>query len=400
MVETNKNFNETLRERLRRLKEQEEMGVTAPVSLQDLPEDKSADYQLVASLSDIASGGKSQPIQQLAGTLAGADERNRQQMLRERMMKAKAQEDLESDIMQTEDTLRQAEIQQEQQQYQRGMAKDEKQYRRGMEQRKEQRAERMFDVDITAAKQAVEKNEAQLEKLKTSIQDETKFSDPKSIVSQLMRQTLKSQGVNIPDSVSAKEISTTYPMIKDQISNALTLQKEANKQFMKRQEEAQKAMQEASEDQKKMAWDIYNKAVKGDKELQESRKVINAYRSLASLPTSSAGDIARVFAFFKTMDPTSVVRESEYQTGKTIGGLVDKMMAKYSELVGTGQLTEKQRDEILGVAKLTARAANDVARGIGQSVIPMFEANQVPQDLYKVYLPQLLTDKEMNIGKK
>ena len=65
---------------------------------------------------------------------------------------------------------------------------------------------------------------------------------------------------------------------------------------------------------------------------------------------SSAGDIALIFGYMRTLDPNSVVRESEFALGESIGGLPGKVQAFYKKFTGKGRLTEAQRKEIIDAA--------------------------------------------------
>jgi hypothetical protein len=62
---------------------------------------------------------------------------------------------------------------------------------------------------------------------------------------------------------------------------------------------------------------------------------------------SKAGDIALIFGFMKTLDPTSVVRESEFSLGENVGSMSDKVKAYYDSFKGKGRLTPKMRQELL-----------------------------------------------------
>jgi hypothetical protein len=63
---------------------------------------------------------------------------------------------------------------------------------------------------------------------------------------------------------------------------------------------------------------------------------------------SAAGDIAMIFAFMKMLDPTSVVRESEYATAAAAGPLVDtKTRGLYNQVVLGQRLTAAQRADFL-----------------------------------------------------
>ena len=67
-----------------------------------------------------------------------------------------------------------------------------------------------------------------------------------------------------------------------------------------------------------------------------------------AIDPSAAGDIAMIFAFMKMLDPTSVVRESEYATAAAAGPLVDtKTRGLYNQIVLGQRLTAAQRADFL-----------------------------------------------------
>jgi hypothetical protein len=65
---------------------------------------------------------------------------------------------------------------------------------------------------------------------------------------------------------------------------------------------------------------------------------------------SKAGDIALIFGFMKTLDPTSVVRESEFSLGENVGSFGGKVKAYWDSFTGAGRLTPEQRREILNAS--------------------------------------------------
>lgn len=58
------------------------------------------------------------------------------------------------------------------------------------------------------------------------------------------------------------------------------------------------------------------------------------------------GDIATIFAFMKTLDPASVVRESEYATARDAGSLFTRAKNAVQKLESGKQLTDRQRSEL------------------------------------------------------
>lgn len=61
---------------------------------------------------------------------------------------------------------------------------------------------------------------------------------------------------------------------------------------------------------------------------------------------TGASDIAMVFAYMKSLDPTSVVREGEFATAKNSGGAEDSVRAMYNAVLNGQKLTPEIRKSI------------------------------------------------------
>jgi len=66
----------------------------------------------------------------------------------------------------------------------------------------------------------------------------------------------------------------------------------------------------------------------------------------------SANDVAIVFRFMKLLDPESSVREQEQATARDLGGVPAWVGAMYNRLLGTGELTQDQRNSILATSRI------------------------------------------------
>jgi hypothetical protein len=88
------------------------------------------------------------------------------------------------------------------------------------------------------------------------------------------------------------------------------------------------------------------------KELQSSpafkaaQEIKTARLKVIGAPKNSVGDMSRVYGLMKLQDPGSTVREGEYATAESLGGVSSKIGALYNKLVGGGSLTDAQRREI------------------------------------------------------
>ena len=103
-------------------------------------------------------------------------------------------------------------------------------------------------------------------------------------------------------------------------------------------------------DMKKFKTDQENKlfsSYSGNKVVQSFNKSTTQVKKLlTSLETDSGpGDIAAIFAFMKTLDPESVVRESEFATAANSSGLFRKLWNTYNKMLTGEALPEEVRSE-------------------------------------------------------
>jgi ribosomal protein S20 len=85
-------------------------------------------------------------------------------------------------------------------------------------------------------------------------------------------------------------------------------------------------------------------------------------QSLAKTPDVGSGvsDIGIVYSYMKMLDPTSVVRETEYATAENAGGVGEKLYGLYNKVLAGERLTpELRRQFIEGAAKLYEGAADE-----------------------------------------
>lgn len=119
---------------------------------------------------------------------------------------------------------------------------------------------------------------------------------------------------------------------------------------------------------------------------------LTQYESLAySLwDKSGPGDMAGVFSFMKTLDPTSVVRETEFESAANSAGLLARAKNIYSKLTNGKILTPEQAEDFKRIAKefIKSRASsydrlywdldNAYAQfGIDKSLLPSKASNQL-----------------------
>ena len=88
------------------------------------------------------------------------------------------------------------------------------------------------------------------------------------------------------------------------------------------------------------------------KESSEFKKTQDAFRRVASSADrkTPGGDLSLVFNFMKTLDPGSVVRESEYATAENARAVPDTVRNIYNRVVDGLRLTDGQRTDFVTTA--------------------------------------------------
>lgn len=67
----------------------------------------------------------------------------------------------------------------------------------------------------------------------------------------------------------------------------------------------------------------------------------------AANDSSGASDVALIFGFMKTLDPTSTVREGEFATAQNTGSVPERILSAYNRAIAGDRLTDTQRDEFV-----------------------------------------------------
>lgn len=91
----------------------------------------------------------------------------------------------------------------------------------------------------------------------------------------------------------------------------------------------------------------------------------------AAADASAAGDIALIFGYMKTIDPTSTVREGEFATASNAGGLDDRLINSYNKVLSGQRLTKQQREQFIQSAK----TQHDAYRAKAKSIIESYRRN-------------------------
>ena len=92
-------------------------------------------------------------------------------------------------------------------------------------------------------------------------------------------------------------------------------------------------------------------------EVKQPRSVVSAFENLKSTPASAAGDISFIFQYMKILDPTSVVKETEFATVQNAGGVPDNIRNLYNRLRTGERLNSQQRQQFIGTAASLASNA-------------------------------------------
>lgn len=107
------------------------------------------------------------------------------------------------------------------------------------------------------------------------------------------------------------------------------------------------------------------------------------------------GDVATIVAFLKTIDPTSVARESEVAGVETARGVVEGITTRIQKFTTGQKLGDEQRKQLRGAAEVLAEAARanlfekliqgkselETERGVDATVISDFQIKQLERDL-------------------
>jgi len=97
----------------------------------------------------------------------------------------------------------------------------------------------------------------------------------------------------------------------------------------------------------------YRKEFLANPEVKDFRNVANATRqilTLAGREGTAMGDMGLVFAYMRSLDPNSTVREGEQASAQNAAGVPDKIRNLYNRLASGKRLTPEQRADMAGTA--------------------------------------------------
>lgn len=123
------------------------------------------------------------------------------------------------------------------------------------------------------------------------------------------------------------------------------------------------------EPSQKIALELFSK-LQGEKAVanytvgaQYAQTVVDLVEASKTTPTG-ANDIGIIFAFMKTVDPASTVREGEFATASNAGGVPDKIINQYNKILKGEKLTQDLRNEFAASARTNTSALSKQANTV------------------------------------
>lgn len=110
--------------------------------------------------------------------------------------------------------------------------------------------------------------------------------------------------------------------------------------------DAESRLRERDANNKKYdAVDSIRKEISGFKPAQDMQQIDTALSKIKTAPNSAAGDMSKIFAYMKILDPNSTVREGEYASAEQARGLPAGMVQAYNKAKDGERLSESQRKD-------------------------------------------------------
>jgi len=105
---------------------------------------------------------------------------------------------------------------------------------------------------------------------------------------------------------------------------------------------------------------------------KDFRLIDSQYQIIKGSSDTGPGDLARIFAFMKAIDPTSAVREGEQASAANAGGVPSAIWSIYNKALGAGKLSPQLRAEFTREAEKIwkiAKAKNDLIMSRAEVII-------------------------------
>lgn len=169
----------------------------------------------------------------------------------------------------------------------------------------------------------------------------------------------KSNRDTAQDALQTKNLNSLINY-RDKQANLYDAQAEAAK--IEAQAEVQAAVQRGglNEGQAKLSMDLFDK-LNASQPVKQFGALQSQYSALENLilnkdKLEGPGDISIVFTFMKSLDPNSVVRESEFEVAAKAGGLPERFVNEYNKLKDGSFLTDEMRQNFLSAARQAANS--------------------------------------------
>ena len=109
-------------------------------------------------------------------------------------------------------------------------------------------------------------------------------------------------------------------------------------------------------------------------------KVQDAYTNVkaSAKDPSAAGDLALIFNYMKTLDPGSTVREGEFATAQSAGGVNERIYSLYNQVLEGTRLSEPQRKDFLDRATRLYKANVDKFKKRTQGIVKQAGKFNIP----------------------
>ena len=120
-----------------------------------------------------------------------------------------------------------------------------------------------------------------------------------------------------------------------------------------------------------------------NQQVKEYESMYSSYRNLESSLSSvtGAGDMSAIFQFMKSLDPNSVVRESEFEMAAKTTGLWDRARMLLQKASNGEMLTPEQRQEFLRLAKSYVEAKWETYQRLYGDMERKFEYFWLPKEI-------------------
>ena len=105
---------------------------------------------------------------------------------------------------------------------------------------------------------------------------------------------------------------------------------------------------------------------------KDFRLIDSQFQIIKGASDTGPGDLARIFAFMKAIDPTSSVREGEQASAANAGGIPSAIRSIYNQALGSGKLSPQLRAEFTREAEKIwkiAKAKNDLIMSRAEVII-------------------------------